>query len=189
MARGSERARRGRARQVVNGSKAVDLSTAGMTDKQAARVQAEMELAFGQRCHGCGRRVGIGLRFCSIDPRDAERPAIYRVACNRDDCDFAELARNGATSMEMVEFAWLDPAGVESSSMGVGMKPHPDADAEPADGQREYTGSRFCSVCKQSKPLPKTEAEEAAWGTTAGGELYACPECKAAGRGDAQPSA
>lgn len=139
MSRQHDQARKARARAVTNGARAHDLSTAGMSDAQAWRAQAEFELALGMRCHGCGRRISFGLRFVSIDVRDAKAPAVYRVACNRMDCDFAEQCREGADAMEMVEFAWCDELGVDGPSFGLGMKPaadpEPTEDGRPPDAQ------------------------------------------------------
>lgn len=98
------------AKQQQNGSGGRDLSALKMSDEQAAEAQEMLEGELGARCKGCGRRITIGIQFTSIDPR-AERPVMRLAACNREDCDFAEQCRDGATYMEMIEFAWLDPAG------------------------------------------------------------------------------
>lgn len=91
----------------------VDLSRAAMSEEQAARAQEMAEVALGARCKGCGRRIGLGFHFTSIDPRD-ERPVIELAACTREDCDFAEQAKDGATFCKAVEFAWFDPAGLDA---------------------------------------------------------------------------
>lgn len=127
---GPEQARQFRKRQIVNGSGAADLSRAGMSDEQAWREQAKFEMAMGMRCHGCGRRVLIGAQFVQIDVTDPERPAVHRTACTRDDCDFAEQARDGATAMKMIEYAWLDPLGPDAPAFGLGAHP---ADAPDVD--------------------------------------------------------
>lgn len=90
-----------------------DLSSAGLTDLQARKVQEEVELRQGMRCSGCGRRITVGFQFTSIDPRASV--AIMKLsACARDDCGFAEDCREGATFMEMVEFAWLDEMAADA---------------------------------------------------------------------------
>lgn len=93
---------------------AVDLAQRGMSDEQAAKVQEQLELGAGMRCRGCGRRIGIGFHFTSIDPREPGNEVLKLAACSREDCDFAERARDGGTCMELVEYAWLDPAGVDA---------------------------------------------------------------------------
>lgn len=101
------------ARRVAGGG--VDLSAVALSDEQAARRQEAIEVGLGVRCAGCLRRIEVGLRFTSIDPR-AREPVIQLSACIRDDCDFAEKARDGATFVEPIEFAWLDPAGAGARS-------------------------------------------------------------------------
>lgn len=68
----------------------------------------------GTRCSGCGRRIGLGIRFFSIDPRDETGQVVRMCACAREDCDFAEVARAGATYMEMLELVWLDDMGMDA---------------------------------------------------------------------------
>lgn len=87
-----------------------DLGALAMSDEMAAEAQEMLELELGARCRGCGRRITAGIQFTSIDPR-AEKPVMRLAACVREDCDFADKARDGATFMEPVEFGWLDPAG------------------------------------------------------------------------------
>lgn len=102
---------------MANAHGAVDLGARAMTDEQAAEIGSELELATGMRCFGCGRRVAMGFRFTSIDPREPERAVMELTACNRQDCDFALHARRGAIAVEMVEYAWLDEAGVDAPAV------------------------------------------------------------------------
>lgn len=97
-----------------NGS--VDLSRAGMSDAQAWAAQAKVELMQGKRCSGCGKRIGLGFEFTSIDVTNPE-PVIRLAACTRHDCDFAERAREGATYMEAVEIVWFDDAGIDAPAV------------------------------------------------------------------------
>lgn len=103
------------ARQIA--ARGVDLAArkarASMTEEEAAGVQEAIEERLGARCDGCGRRIAIGFRFTSLNPR-SERPVLNLSACTREDCGFAELAREGATFMEAVEFVWLDDAGKDA---------------------------------------------------------------------------
>jgi hypothetical protein len=96
--------------------RAVDLTRATITDQEAREVQEMLEHTLGGRCNGCGRRIGVGIKFTSVDPRD-ERPVAQLSACSRDDCGYAELCRDGATLMEMVEFVWLDEMGLDAPPM------------------------------------------------------------------------
>lgn len=91
----------------------VDLTARGLSDEQARQVQETIELKQGMRCSGCGRRIGIGMEFTSIDPR-ADQPVIKLAACSREDCEFMEECREGATVMQMVEYAWPDENGIEA---------------------------------------------------------------------------
>lgn len=100
------------ARALASG--AVDLGLRGMSDEQAAQVQEMIEARTGLRCMGCGRRIGLGFHFLSIDPRDPDRAIIRLAACTREECDFAEKCRGGATAFEAVEYAWCDPAGLDA---------------------------------------------------------------------------
>lgn len=97
--------------------RAVDLgrrkTLATMTDDEARRVQEMLEHKLLARCNGCGRRITIGFKFTSIDPRQ-EKPVVQLAACTREDCDFAERCRDGAVLMEMVEFAWIDENGADA---------------------------------------------------------------------------
>jgi hypothetical protein len=99
-------------RQGVNG-RAVDLSRVGLSDDEARRTQEMLEHRLGMRCDGCGRRIQIGFKFASIDPRH-QSPVLNLSTCTRDDCGYAEQCREGATVMEMVEFAWLDENGPDA---------------------------------------------------------------------------
>lgn len=94
------------ARRVANGA-GVDLSAAAMSDDQAREEQKKMELLLGFRCAGCEQRIRAGFEFTSLDPRDPQKPVMKLAACARDDCDFAERAREGAHVVEMREFRWL----------------------------------------------------------------------------------
>lgn len=91
----------------------VDLKRAALSDAEAREVQEVLEHQLGVRCNGCGRRVTMGVKFTSLDPR-RQPPVMAVVACSREECDFAERARDGATFMEMVEYAWLDASGVDA---------------------------------------------------------------------------
>lgn len=109
-------------------SGAADLSRAGMSEEQAARASEMAELALGMRCKGCGRRIGLGFRFTSIDPR-SEHPVIQLSACARDDCNFATLCKDdGGVVVEQVEYAWLDPAGLDARPAAIIARRPPDAD-------------------------------------------------------------
>jgi hypothetical protein len=101
------------ARRIAGGARAVDLTIKTISDEEARRVQEMLEHKLGARCNGCGRRITMGLKFTSLDPRDTQ-PVITMSACNRQDCDFAETCRPGATFMEMIEFAWLDENGPDA---------------------------------------------------------------------------
>jgi hypothetical protein len=90
-----------------------DLSALAMSDEQAAEAQEMLEEQLGARCQGCGRRITMGMQFTSIDVRH-EKPVQRLAACMREDCDFAEQCRDGATFVEMIEFAWADPAGADA---------------------------------------------------------------------------
>lgn len=125
------------ARQITG--KGLDLSGAAMSDEKAAELQERLELRMGMRCRGCLRRIGIGIKFRSVDVRDAERPVISMAACNRVDCDFAEQAREGATCMEMVEFVWLDPAGIDARP-AYGIVPSTGPDVPREDEPKAATG-------------------------------------------------
>lgn len=129
MSRGNSDARRRRAQQISRNG-AVDLATKGLSNEQAWKLQAELEMALGMRCAGCGRRVTFGTQFASLDVSEPQRPVMYRASCSRGDCDFMEQCREGATAMKMIEFAWLDEMGAEGPSFGLGLTPHvpaPDA--------------------------------------------------------------
>lgn len=104
------------ARQVSRG---VDLRGKALTDKQAQTVQEGIELTRGTRCFHCGRRIGMGFRFTSIDPRDLEDPIMQLSACSRNDCEGAQLARQGATYVEPVDYAWLDENGIDAPACKV----------------------------------------------------------------------
>lgn len=104
--------RRARAQRLSG--RGVDLGMKGLTDEQAREAQEVLELKAGARCSGCGRRITVGFAFTSLDPRDAEAPVMRIAACSRDDCDFAEEAKDGGTFMEMVEFAWVDANGPDA---------------------------------------------------------------------------
>lgn len=95
------------ARRVANGA-GVDLSAAAMSDDQAREEQKKIELLLGFRCAGCEQRIRAGFEFTSLDPRDPQKPVMKLAACARDDCDFAERAREGATVVRMIDLAWLD---------------------------------------------------------------------------------
>lgn len=101
-----------RAAAMRNGG-AVDLSVARLTDREAQEAQEYLELRGGLRCGGCGRRLGIGFRFTSIDPR-SRQPIVKLSACSRADCGFAAQCREGATLVEFVEYAWADVNGLEA---------------------------------------------------------------------------
>lgn len=90
-----------------------DLGVLKMSDEQAAEAQEMLEEQLGARCMGCGRRITMGMQFTSVDVRH-EKPVQRLTACMREDCDFAEQCRDGATFVEMVEFAWCDPAGADA---------------------------------------------------------------------------
>jgi predicted metal-binding protein len=118
------------AAQIAGG---VDLSKSKMTDEQARDAQEQMELRSGMRCGGCGRRITMGYQFTSLAPRAVEAPVIRLSACAREDCDYAMVLRDGATVMEMVEYAWLDELGndappakavVEAQARSAQAKPH-----------------------------------------------------------------
>jgi hypothetical protein len=97
----------------------VDLTPATLTAQEAREVQEQLEHALGARCNGCGKRIGLGFKFVSVDPRH-QTPVAEVYACTREDCGFAELARDGATFMEMLEFVWLDENGIDADgSMAV----------------------------------------------------------------------
>lgn len=91
---------------------AVDLSKIPEEKKLAAKAEAEGRL--GMRCDGCNRRITIGFAFTMIEVVPAKGGAaavnvLKLAACNgNDDCDFAMKAKDGATVMEAVEYAWLD---------------------------------------------------------------------------------
>lgn len=91
----------------------VDLSNAKMSDLQARRLEEDIELAAGQRCSGCGRRIRLGFKFTSVDVR-ARDPIMKLAACSRDDCDFAAKCRPDATLMEQIEHVWLDENGPDA---------------------------------------------------------------------------
>lgn len=107
----------------------VDLARAALSDGEARDAQEMLELRMGMRCGGCGRRIGLGFKFASLDPRATE-PVLKLSACNRLDCDFAESARDGATVMEMVEFAWLDVNGIDAPATKLVMAKRPVPPAE-----------------------------------------------------------
>jgi len=90
----------------VDASRARDLAAAAMTDDQARRVQEMLELQAGLRCNGCGRRITVGFKGISIDPRNPQQPVISHVACTREDCDHAEELARDSLAMEMIEYAW-----------------------------------------------------------------------------------
>lgn len=100
------------ARRIAAGG--VDLSVKAMSDEKAAETQIALEYMQGLRCSGCGLRIGLGIRLYSIDPRDENAPIVRRCACAREECDFADFARGGATYMEMVDLVWLDAAGMDA---------------------------------------------------------------------------
>lgn len=89
----------------------VDLSRVGLSDQEAREAQEMIEHQLLVRCDGCGRRIELGFRFTSIDVR-ASHPMLQLAACTRADCDFALKCREGATLLEVIEFAWLDENGV-----------------------------------------------------------------------------
>jgi hypothetical protein len=92
----------------------VDLAALKLTDDEAAELQEALELQRGMRCHGCGRRITIGMKFTQINVRQ-EPPVRQVVGCTRDDCSFIERCRDsGATVMEMIEFAWTDEHGADA---------------------------------------------------------------------------
>lgn len=74
------------------------------------RVYAER--AAGMRCAGCGERIETGFRFTHFEPVLArgQRTVNTKVvsACSREECDFADRVRQGASAAELLEFAWLD---------------------------------------------------------------------------------
>lgn len=77
-----------------------------ISDDEARRIQEMLELQAGLRCGGCGRRIALGVRGLSIDPRDGQSPVVQRYACLREDCEEAKRVRDDALAMEMIEFAW-----------------------------------------------------------------------------------
>lgn len=93
---------------------AVDLSRGpALSAEQAAGAQREYEVRQGMRCAGCGRRIGVGFRFVKLEvvstPQGIGVGQLLLGACNGSEgCDFAELARQQASMMELVEFVWLD---------------------------------------------------------------------------------
>lgn len=89
-------------------ARGVDLQAAGMTDEELAAARVMIETKLGMRCNGCGERITVGFRFTSVAPRDTQAPVMQLVACSREECGFAEQARDGATVVEAVEFVWLD---------------------------------------------------------------------------------
>ena len=94
-------------------ARAVDLTSAGMSDEEALRAQEMIELQLGMRCGGCGRRIAVGLQFMQVAVR-SQSPVMKLSACARGDCDFAEHAKDGATSMQVIEYVWLDEAGANA---------------------------------------------------------------------------
>lgn len=114
MSRGREETRKGRARSIANGG-ARDLSALKMSEEEAREAQEVVEHKLGARCNGCGRRITMGFKFTSLDVRDSKgRVVVTMSACTREDCDFAERCKDGATFMEMVEFAWVDENGADA---------------------------------------------------------------------------
>lgn len=65
----------------------------------------------GMICEGCGHTIEVGFHFYRLDVGVRGGKTIvstHRIAaCSRDDCDFAERAREGAHVVEMREFRWL----------------------------------------------------------------------------------
>lgn len=92
---------------------AADLARARMSDDEVRDVQERMELANGLRCNGCGKRIAQGFVFVSMAPRE-QSPLIRLAACARDECDYGLKCRMGATYMEIVEYVWLDEAGIDA---------------------------------------------------------------------------
>lgn len=107
-------ARQGQKKTAAQIAGGVDLSKSKLTDEQVRQAQETMELRAGMRCGGCGRRITMGYQFTSLAPRDAAAPVIRLSACAREDCEYAMVLRDGATVMEMVEFAWLDELGADA---------------------------------------------------------------------------
>lgn len=103
---------------------AVNLARAKMSDKQVAEAGEMLELQLGMRCGGCGRRIGIGIKFTSISVRK-QSPVSKLSACDREDCGFAEEARDGGTVMEVFQLVWLDEAGVDAPAAAIVKRQEP----------------------------------------------------------------
>lgn len=116
-----------------------DLSRARMSDQDVVEVQGELEMAQGLRCNGCGRRIGAGFHFTSIAPRE-QKVMMRMAACSREDCDFGQVCREGATYVEMVEYVWLDGVGLDAAPTkafvkAMGSRASPES-AEPSAAER-----------------------------------------------------
>lgn len=102
-------------------------------DELREKMLVKAETQLGLRCGGCFERITIGFLFRSIEVAtgDDGKPLIDVAkisACNgANGCDFADQARQGATLVEMVEYAWLDGA-----FDGAGLEQVPDAEAPPS---------------------------------------------------------
>lgn len=136
--------RNGHPQKGTMGGRAVDLAITSMSDDDAREAQELIELKRGARCSGCGRRITIGFQFVSVDPRDPDRPVMEMAACTRDDCGFAEDAKDGATWMVMVEFAWTDANGSDAPAAGAIVRRNKAREAKAAaraEAERRSPGS------------------------------------------------
>lgn len=115
------------------GPRAHDLRSLKITATEAQQAQEMLELQAGKRCGGCGRRIGIGIKFTSLDVRSGQ-PILQKSACDREGCEWAELCRDGATFMEVFECVWVDANGLDApaSELVKQRTVAPAADEEPA---------------------------------------------------------
>jgi hypothetical protein len=90
-----------------------DLSRLRMSDEEAREATEMMELSLGLRCNGCGKRIGRGFSFVSIAVKE-KNVLMKLAACARPECEYAAACRNGGTYVEMVEYVWLDEAGMDA---------------------------------------------------------------------------
>lgn len=71
----------------------------------------QFEVKVGMRCVGCGERVQKGWEFCKVTPiMQGNQPTLQVqsvVACDREECDFAEEAAKVSRARRRVEWEWL----------------------------------------------------------------------------------
>lgn len=93
--------------------KAADLSRTSVPDHLRVKAMRNAEEQLGMRCGGCGERITTGFSFTALEPVMNAGGVVVQTlklaACNGENgCEFAPKCREGATTVEMIEFVWLD---------------------------------------------------------------------------------